>query len=213
MLNVPGGEETVLSIREALLGINQLLDESSGQPGERPPSIVQPVVYQYLRLFGAKEKYSRDEVSKLLRGTTIQQGAFEKTGSTPWIRESDKVVTRIPIYERFQKMVKRSRREMKTELDQSHFLIGAAMPVQDGDTGVNIEQELKRETFLIRPGVEALLDWYSKTPAGSDEPGVPRAAATALQLLRAAFEAKRARMKLEDPTLFDEWEASLATVA
>jgi len=214
MLNAPGGEETVLSIRDALLGINQLLDESSGQPGERPPSIVQPVVYQYLRLFGTKEKYSRDEVSKLLRGTTIQQSAFEKTGSTPWITEQDKVVTRVPIYERFQKMGKRSRREMKTELDQTHFLIGAAMKVRDeNDTAVNIEKELERETFLIRPGVEALLDWYSTTPGSADEPETAKAAGIALQLLRAAFEAKRARMKLEDPTLFEEWEASIATVA
>ena len=127
---------------------------------------MQPVVYQYLRLFGAKAKYSRDEVSKLLRGTAIQQRDFERTGSTPWIGEPDRVITRVPIYERFQKMVKRSRRELKTELDQSHFLIGAAMPAQEGDTSVNIEKEFERETFLIRPGVEALLDWYSKTPAG-----------------------------------------------
>ncbi len=213
LVSVPGGEDAVLSIRDALLGINQLLDESSGAPGDRPPSIVQPVVYQYLRLFGAKAAYGRDEVSKLLRGTAIQQRDFERTGSTTWIEEREKIVTRVPIYDRFQKMVKRSRRELKTELDQSHFLIGAAMPAQDGDTSVNIEKELERETFLIRPGVEALLDWYSKTPAGADEPGIPKAAATSLQLLRAAFEAKRARMKLEDPTLFDEWEASLATVA
>ncbi len=216
MVSVPGGEEAVLSIRDALLGINQLLDESSRQPGERPPSIVQPVVYQYLRLFGTKPTYTRDEVSKLLRGTTIQQSAFEKTGSTPWISEADKVVSRVPIYERFQKMVKRSRREMKTELDQSHFLIGAAMKLRDeNDTAVNIEKELERETLghAIRPGVDALLDWYAKTPAGADEPEVPKAASIALQLLRAAFEAKRARMKLEDPTLFDEWEASFETVA
>jgi putative DNA methylase len=213
LVSVPGGEDAVLSIRDALLGINQLLDESSGAPGGRPPSIVQPVVYQYLRLFGAKATYSRDEVSKLLRGTAIQQRDFERTGSTSWIQENDKVLTRVPIYDRFQKMVKRSRRELKTELDQAHFLIGAAMPAQDGDTSVNIEKELERETFLIRPGVEALLDWYSKTPAGADEPGIPKAAATSLQLLRAAFEARRARMKQEDPSLFDEWEASLATVA
>jgi hypothetical protein len=213
LVSVPGGEDAVLSIRDALLGINQLLDESSGAPGERPPGIVQPVVYQYLRLFGHKATYSRDEVSKLLRGTAIQQRDFERTGSTPWIEEHERVITRVPIYDRFQKMVKRSRRELKTELDQSHFLIGAAMPAQEGDTSVNIEKELERETFLIRPGVEALLDWYSKTPAGADEPGIPKAAATSLQLLRAAFEAKRARMKLEDPSLFDEWEASLATVA
>lgn len=210
LVSAPGGEDTVLSIRDALLGINQLLDESSGQPGERPPSIVQPVVYQYLRLFGVKPSYTRDEVSKLLRGTTIQQSAFEKTGSTPWIAEEDKVISRVPIYERFQKMVKRSRRELKTELDQAHFLIGAAMPANENDTTVNIEKELERETFLVRPGVEALLDWYAKTPSGPDEPGVAKAAGLALTLLRAAFEARRARMRQEDPKLFEEWEASLA---
>ncbi len=213
IVSAPGGEDMVLSIRDALLGINQLLDELSGAPGERPPSIVQPVVYQYLRLFGPKASYSRDEVSKLLRGTAIQPRDFERTGSTPWIMEEDKVVRRVPIYARFQKMRQRPRRELKTELDQAHFLIGAAMPVNDGDTGVNIEKELERETFLIRPGVEALLDWYSKALAGTDEPDVPRAAGLALQLLRAAFEAKRARMQQEQPTLFEEWEASMQTVA
>ena len=213
LVSVPGGEDDVLSIRDALLGINQLLDESSGQPGQRPPSIVQPVVYQYLRLFGMKVAYGRDEVSKLLRGTAIQQKDFEKTGSTPWITEEDRVVTRVPIYDRFQKMVQRPRRELKTEMDQAHFLIGAAMPACEGDTSVNIEKELERETMLIRPGVEALLDWYSKTPAGPDEADVPRAASVSLQLLRAAFEAKRAQMQIEQPTLFEEWEASLAVVA
>ena len=219
LVAAPGGEsdlkDGVLSIRDALLGINQLLDESSGQSGERPPSIVQPVVYQYLRLFGPKASFGRDEVSKLLRGTAIQQRDFERAANSggPWIVERDKLVARVPIHERFHRMVKRSRRELKTELDQAHFLIGAAMPVKDNDTAVNIEKELERDTFLIRPGVEALLDWYSKTPAGADEPGVPRAASIALQLLRAAFEARRARMRAEQPTLFDEWEASLATVA
>ena len=74
------------------------------------------------------------------------------------------------------------------------------------------EKELERETFLIRPGVEALLDWYSKMLPGPDEPGVPKAAGLALTLLRAAFEAKRARMQQEQPMLFAEWEASLQTV-
>lgn len=208
LVSAPGGEDATLSIRDALLGINQLLDESGSQPGERPPSIVQPVVYQFLRLFGAKVEYSRDEVSKLLRGTAIQQKDFEKTGSSPWIVEEDKAVTRSPIYERFQKMRLRSRRELKTELDQTHFLIGAAMTVKDGDAGVNIEKELERDTFLIRPGVEALLEWYGKSPGLSDEPDIPKAATLALTLLRTAFESHRARMQREDPLLFDEWESS-----
>jgi hypothetical protein len=212
LVSVPGGEDESLSIWRALDGIEQLLDESSGQPGERPPSIVQPVVYQYLRLFGSRVSYNRNELSMLLKGTTIQPRDFERTGSTPWIVEEDKIVTRVPIYGRFQKMRQRSRRELKTELDQAHFLIGAAMPVKEGDTGVNIEKELERETFLIRPGVEALLDWYTKTPAGTDEPGVPKAAGIALQLLRAAFEAHRARIAIEQPWLSEEWKASAETV-
>ncbi len=126
--------------------------------------------------------------------------------------EEDKVISRVPIYARFRKMRQRSRRELKTELDQAHFLIGAAMPAKEGDTSVNIEKELERETFLIRPGVEALLDWYAKTPAGTDEPGVPKAAGIALQLLRAAFEAHRARIAVEQPWLSEEWKASIDTV-
>jgi adenine-specific DNA methylase len=213
LVSVPGMEDAVLSIHDALLGINQLLDESTGQPGERPPSIVQPVVYQYLRLFGAKVSYTRDELSKLLRGTTIQQRAFEQTGSTPWIMEEDRVIARVPIYDRFQTMVKRSRREMKTDLDQAHFLIGAAMsPKTDTDTRVNIEHELSRETFKILPAVLELLDWYRKIPAGHDEPEVPKAAGIALQLLLAAFEANRAKMQREEPTLFDDIQASVAAI-
>jgi hypothetical protein len=213
LVSVPGVEDAVLSIHDALLGINQLLDESTGEPGERPPSIVQPVVYQYLRLFGAKVSYTRDELSKLLRGTTIQQRAFEQTGSTPWIMEEDRVIARVPIYDRFQTMVKRSRREMKTDLDQAHFLIGAAMsPKTDTDTRVNIEHELSRETFKILPAVLELLDWYRKIPAGHDEPEVPKAAGIALQLLLAAFEANRAKMQREEPTLFDDIQASVAAI-
>jgi hypothetical protein len=207
------GGPSVLSIRDALLGINQLLDESNSQPGERPPSIVQPVVYQYLRLFGAKASYSRDEVSKLLRGTTVQQAAFEKTNSSggAWVVEEDKVVRRATIRERFAKMKARSRREMKSELDQAQFLIGAAFE----GSGVNIEEEFQRHTFLIRPGVEALLDWFAKTPAGKDEPDVPRAAALALSLFRAAKEARIIRMRtdgqqklFEDDVQNEEWESA-----
>ena len=85
------------------------------------------------------------------------------------------------------------------------------MTPKEGDTGVNIEKELERETFLIRPGVEALLDWYSRIVGQADEPELPKAAALALTLLRAAFEAKRARMRLEQPLLWEEWESSTAS--
>ncbi len=107
-------ENEPLSIRDALLGINQLLDEDTGQPGERPPSVVQPMAYQFLRLFGHHQSLSRDEVSKSLRGTGIVQRELEQRG---WIEEQGKVVSRVPIPERFDKARKRPRKEMKTEID------------------------------------------------------------------------------------------------
>jgi len=216
LVSAPGGEDGLgadisLSIRDALLGINMLLDESGSQPGDaaRPPSIVQPMVYQFLRLFGVRASYSRDEVSKLLRGTAIQQKDFEKTNSSggAWVVEEGKTVRRALIGERFARMKARPRREMRTELDQSHFLIGAAFEA----SGLNIDEEFKKSSFLIRPGVEALLDWYAKAPAGAwggDEPGVPRAAALALALFRKAKEARIIKMRQEDPMLFEEWEAA-----
>ena len=91
-------EGVELSIRDALLGINQLLDEDTGQPGERPPSILQPVCYQFLRLYGGEAALKRDEVSKSLRGTGLVQREFVDRG---WVEEKNKVVYRVPIKEQF----------------------------------------------------------------------------------------------------------------
>jgi hypothetical protein len=175
-------------------GVNQLLDEGTGQRGERPPSVVQPMAYQFLRLFGHHPSLSRDEVSKSLRGTGIVQRELEQRG---WIEEQGKVVSRVPIPDRFEKARKRPRKEMKTEIDQAHFLIGAAMP----GSGVNLEDELGRDTWMVRRSVEAVLDWYAKT---APEPEVQKAAALAGNLLRMSLERNRTKIKEEQGYLFDD---------
>ena len=83
-----------LSIRLALAGINQLLDEGSDDAGSNPPSIVQPVAYQYLRLFTPKPSRTANEVSKSLFGTAIRQRDFEDRG---WVEERNRQVTAVPI--------------------------------------------------------------------------------------------------------------------
>jgi len=144
-----------LSIRHALGGINQLLDEGTGDASGNPPAIVQPVAYQYLRLFTPRPSRAADDVSKSLFGTTIRQRDFEDRGL---VEERNRVVTAIPIQQRFQDFRKRPRREMKTEIDQAHFLIGAAKP----NSGVNLEQELSKDTWMVRRSVDAVLEWYAK---------------------------------------------------
>ena len=44
------------------------------------------------------------------------------------VEERNRLVTAIPIPQRFQDFRKRPRKEMKTEIDQAYFLIGAASP-------------------------------------------------------------------------------------
>ena len=133
-------------------------------------------------------------MKKSLYGTGIVQRELEQRG---WIEEQDKVVYRVPIPDRFDKARKRPRKEMKTEIDQAHFLIGAAMP----GSGVNLEEELGRDTWMVRRSVEAVLDWYAKTAV---EPEIQKAAAFAGSLLRMSLEQNRTKLKEEQGILFDD---------
>jgi len=90
----------------------------------------------------------------------------------------------------FEQARLRPRREMKTELDQAQFLIGAALP----GSGVSVEEELTRDTWLVRRSVEAVLDWYTKTAV---EPEIQQAAKLAGDQLRRSREQNREKIQEE----------------
>jgi adenine-specific DNA methylase len=117
--NVLTSDHEPMSISHALAGINQLLDEGSGGSEMRPPAIVEPVAYQYLRLFTTRSSYESDEVTKNLFGTTIR---LKDLVERRWVEERNRVVTAVPISARFEVARQRPRKEMKTEIDQAHFL-------------------------------------------------------------------------------------------
>jgi putative DNA methylase len=187
-----------LSIRLALSGINQLLDEGSEGASSNPPSIVQPVAYQYLRLFTPKASRTANEVSKSLFGTAVRQRDFEDRG---WVEERNRHVTAVPISQRFQDFRRRPRKEMKTEIDQAHFLIGAARP----DSGVNLEQELAKDTWMVRRSVDAVLEWYAKMSA---DPEIRTASTLARTILRQTLDKLRQLpAELERQlSLFNDWD-------
>jgi hypothetical protein len=191
-------EDAPLSIRDALLGINRLLDEDTSGGEERPPSIVVGAGYEFLRLFSYKASLTRDEVGKSLRGTGIVPRELEALGL---VREENKIVSAVPIRERFEIARLRPRREMKTEIDQAHFLIGAAM----ASSGVSIEDELTRGTWMVRRSVEAVLRWYAKTAI---TPDVRAAAELAATLLKTTLEQNRAKLVQEQGFLFDDVESA-----
>lgn len=173
------GDGQLLDVRDALLGINQLLDDlledTSEAGGMRPPDIAEPASRLYLRIFRNKSTMARDELHKTLRGTGISQGELEARG---WIRVVGKEVQVIPIQERFAYFTERGRNRkiIKTDLDQTRFLIGAAHT----GSGVKIETELNNPNFRIKKSVDELLKWYAKMDATWE---IRQYSQTALQLV------------------------------
>ncbi len=186
-----------MKIAHALAGIDQLLDEGSGG-ADRPPSVVQPLAYQFLRLFSTRTSYSSDEVTKNLFGTAIRPKDLIERG---WIEEQNRVVSAVPIDVRFEHHRNRPRKEMKTEIDQAHFLIGAAMP----NSGVNLEDELTKDTWMLRKSVDAVLEWYTSI---APNPSVRNAAMLARTILRSSVERLRERPGAleEQLSLFNDWD-------
>lgn len=195
---VLSGDGQVLEVREALLGINQLLDDLLEDPtqigGLRPPDSAEPASRLYLRLFKNRTEMDRDELHKTLRGSGISSADLESKG---WIRIVGRTVHMVPIHERMAFFTERgrNRKVIKTDLDQAHFLIGAASP----QSGLKVDAELSNPNFRIKKSVDDILVWYAET---DNESGNGRAAQTAAQLVR-QWRASKGRLQPIQQTLFD----------
>jgi adenine-specific DNA methylase len=192
------GDGQVLEVRDALLGINQLLDDlledTTQTGGLRPPDSAEPASRLYLRIFKNRTEMERDELHKTLRGTGIAQGDLEAKG---WIRVVGRAVHVMPIHERFAFFTERgrNRKVIKTDLDQAHFLIGAAYP----NSGIKIEAELNNPNFRIKKSVDEILKWYAEVDKNSAN---RLAARTAAQLVE-HWRTRKDRPQAVQRTLFD----------
>lgn len=199
------GDGQSLDVRDALLGINQLLDDlledTTETGGFRPPDIAEPASRLYLRIFRNRVEMPRDELHKTLRGTGISQGDLE---ARAWIRVVGRVVHVVPIQERFVYFTERgrNRKVIKTDLDQSHFLIGAAIP----NSGMKIENELNNPNFKIKKSTNEILKWYAEV---NKEDVIRSAAKTASQLVEHWRNKRKEKPESEvQLSLFEKLEES-----
>ena len=144
-----------ISVKDALVGINQLIDETSGKESEPPPVTAEPVTRQFPRIFDGITSQPSDQMQKFLRGSGMAPEEFEQRG---WCREEQKVFHIVPALEFAQSWVGRRRRNMTSDYDQAMFLTGACF---DG-SGINAAETLKNENFRPRPALKALLEWHSR---------------------------------------------------
>ncbi|MFH1417843.1 MAG: hypothetical protein ABII12_06100, partial [Planctomycetota bacterium] len=199
------GEGQQLSVGNALLGVKLLLEDLSADTSEngkrRPPDAPEPASRLFLRIFQGRRSMGRDDLGKTLRGTGISIGDLEARG---WIQMAGTQANVIPIEKlfRFFTAPGRNRKVLKTDLDQAHFLIGAAMP----GSGMDVSDELNRATFQIKRSVDPILDWYAQT---DPDAGIRQAAKLALDLV-SHWRAKPAKgPAFRQMTLFEQLEAEV----
>lgn len=197
------GDDDLLGVRDALLGINQLLEDVISGEAEnghrRPPDAAEPATRFYLRLFQKDAEMDRDELHKTMRGTGITSDDFETRG---WIMVAGTTVKAIPIQERYTYFTApgRNRKVLKTDLDQAHFLIGAALP----GSGLDITQELNRNTFALKKSVDVILEWYAQT---ATKENIQKAAQLASGLVTHWRAQPQAQAAPQQMSLFQRLEA------
>ncbi|MBD2078378.1 DUF1156 domain-containing protein [Leptolyngbya sp. FACHB-17] len=164
-----------ISVKEALVGIIQLLDEDSNSGQEPPPVTAEPFTRQFLRIFDGVEEQPRDQMQKYLGGTTMSPKDFEERG---WCQEQKKVYYLTPPLEIAKSWQGRHRQKLTSDYDQAMFLIGACF---DG-SGINVSDTLRNPNFRPHPALGALLSWHINHGASKE---IQTAALRASQIYQA----------------------------
>ncbi len=149
-----------LTVSEALIGINQLIEEESDVAADLPPGLAEPLTRQFLRIFRGKSEVDRDQMQKFLRGSGASPDAFEQRG---WSIEKSKRFELVPSVDFALQWKGRQRKNLTSDYDQAWFLIGAC---HEG-TGINAAEQLRNENFMPHPALKPLLDWFSRNGVDS----------------------------------------------
>jgi hypothetical protein len=149
------------TVKEALAGINQLLDDQRDSTAEVPPVDAEPYTRQFLRLFAGTTSLARDQMQKFLRGTGVSPNEFQQR---EWCSEKSKVFHLMPPLEQARKWKGLPRKGLGRDLDQAMFLIGACYP----DSGINVNDTLNNPNFVPHPATRDILDWFTRH--GGDVP-------------------------------------------
>lgn len=165
-------EGRAISVKDALVGINQLIDEDADKGKEVPPVTAEPMTRQFLRTFDGKTEIARDQLQKFLRGSIITPDEFVQRG---WCSEKNKVFTLVDPLDFARDWQGRHKRKLTSDLDQALVLIGACF---DG-SGINAADTLKNENFKPHAALKALLEWLSRRGA---TPQTRNAASRALSI-------------------------------
>lgn len=187
-------EGRAISVKDALIGINQLIDEDADKGKEAAPVNAEPMTRQFLRTFGNAVELKRDQLQKFLKGSITTPDEFVQRG---WCMEKNKIFTRTGPLEFAREWSGRHRSRLTSDFDQALVLIGACF---DG-SGINASDTLKNENFKPHVALKPLLEWLHRN--GPDQ-AARNAASRAVSIFN-GWQASQAP-RLAQGSLFDDDE-------
>jgi putative DNA methylase len=170
---------TVMKVKDALAGINQVLDQDAGGMTDPPPSSAVPFTWQFCRMFDQKVTLPRDQMQKYLRGTGYSAPDYEGVG---WVVEESKTYKMVSPLTIAQSWTGKWRAGLRGDYEQTMFLIGASYE----NSGINVTETLNNPNFKPHPALGGLLDWFGRR--GGD--GKLRTAAIRARQLYAQWQQK-----------------------
>jgi hypothetical protein len=186
-------EGKAISVKDALVGINQLIDEDGKGGKEPPPVTAEPISRQFLRIFDGLTEVARDQMQKFMKGSGSAPDEFEQRG---WCSEKNKIFTLVEPLDFARDWQGKHKRKLTSDLDQALVLVGACF---DG-SGINAADTLKNENFKPHAALKALLEWLSKRGANTQTRNAASRALTIYNNWAAANQQQVQQMSL----FFDE---------
>lgn len=187
--------DRIIDVREALVGINQLIDEDSNKSKDPPPANAEPMTRQFLRIFDGVTEVARDQMQKFLKGSGIAPDEFVERG---WCEEKDKVFRLVQPLAYAQTWRGEKRSKLSSDLDQALFLAGACVE----GSGINAGDTLRNGNFKPHVALKSLLEYLGRHLADSV---AKNAASRALTILKTWIDSSRPQEGQMD--LFGEDEA------
>lgn len=137
------------TVKEALAGINQILDDQDESEAGTTPVNCEPITRQFLRIFAGKLEVPRDQMQKFLRGTGIGPSDFVSRG---WCEEKKKVFHWLSPLSFAQ--ANADKVKSLKDMEQAMLLVGACY----ADSGIQVKK-LLNEDFKPHPALGELLNW------------------------------------------------------
>lgn len=188
-------EGRLISVKDALIGINQLIDEDTDKRKDPPPVDAEPMTRQFLRTFGAANELQRDQLQKFLRGTVTTPDDFVQRG---WCIQNGKIFTRVSPLDFARNWAGKHRRRLSSDLDQALVLIGTCF---DG-SGISASDTLQNDNFKPHVALKAILQWFQRN--GPD--CAFRDAATRAFVLFGKKKIARSSSTSLQPSFFEEYD-------